>query len=173
MSGESFDPFFKRQFPQLVRFLLHLGAGRAEAEDLAQDAMTAAYQRWDRAELQAPDSWIRKVAYHAYCHAVGRRRLGAELAARADWAREEAHHDDDLPLLGEMQRRVMRALRELPRRQREAMAWTMDGFKPSEIATFTNQEAATIRSNLRFARMRLSERLEGDDRGDHDAGGAA
>jgi len=46
---------------------------------------------------------------------------------------------------------------DLPELQRTAMALTFDGHTPTEIAQLLHQNAATVRSNLRHARMRLRD----------------
>jgi RNA polymerase sigma-70 factor (ECF subfamily) len=53
----------------------------------------------------------------------------------------------------------MQLLRALPAAQREALALTMDGFTPKEIAEMTGREAVTVRSHLRHARRRLERSM--------------
>ena len=51
--GEPFEAFYRREFPRLVA-LAHGLAGPALAADIAQEAMIAAFRRWD--EVQSFDS---------------------------------------------------------------------------------------------------------------------
>ena len=44
----SFEEFFRAEYARLVRALMVLTSNRAEAEDIAQEAMTRAYERWRR-----------------------------------------------------------------------------------------------------------------------------
>lgn len=43
-----FEEFFRAEYPGLVRAFYVLTADQAEAEELAQEAMARAYERWDR-----------------------------------------------------------------------------------------------------------------------------
>jgi DNA-binding CsgD family transcriptional regulator len=54
---------------------------------------------------------------------------------------------------------VLRLLAGLPPRQREVMAWTIDGYDPEEIAQLTGKNPATVRSHLRHARTSLKAAL--------------
>jgi DNA-directed RNA polymerase specialized sigma24 family protein len=49
-------------------------------------------------------------------------------------------------------------LRSLPAAQREVMAWTYDGYRPTEIAALLGKPPATVRSLLRDARAALVNR---------------
>jgi len=53
----------------------------------------------------------------------------------------------------------MGLLTSLPTEQREIMAWTIDGYQPSEIAELTGRTAATVRSHLRHARRKLARAI--------------
>lgn len=46
-------------------------------------------------------------------------------------------------------------VRSLPARQAQVMAWTYDGYQPTEIAALLGLEPATVRSALRAARATL------------------
>jgi YVTN family beta-propeller protein len=56
---ESFDAFYAREYPGLVRLALVLSGSRHAAEDLAQDALLAAYRNWP--QLVQPLAWTRRV----------------------------------------------------------------------------------------------------------------
>ena len=45
---ESFDAFYAREYAGLVRLALVLSGSRHAAEDLAQDALLAAYRSWSQ-----------------------------------------------------------------------------------------------------------------------------
>ncbi|MEV6598752.1 sigma-70 region 4 domain-containing protein [Actinoplanes sp. NPDC051346] len=47
----------------------------------------------------------------------------------------------------------------LPHKQREVLAWTIDGYSVAEVAEFTGANAATVRSHLRHARKTLAEEI--------------
>ena len=57
------------------------------------------------------------------------------------WSVESAYRGpgmaaDEAVMLGPEQAAVLEALRLLPGRQRQVMAWAYDGYTPAEIATF-------------------------------------
>jgi RNA polymerase sigma-70 factor (ECF subfamily) len=56
-------------------------------------------------------------------------------------------------------RRVLAALADLPPKQRQVMAWIIDGFSPAEIARELDVDPATIRQSLAKARKNLKQQL--------------
>src|SRR5262249_51209992 len=59
----SYDAFFERYFPVLVRYLMSQANDTSWAEDVAQETMIAASDRWDDLlTYERPDSWLFKVA---------------------------------------------------------------------------------------------------------------
>lgn len=49
----------------------------------------------------------------------------------------------------------LRLLGDLPEQQRTIIAWTYDGYRPTEIAGLLGMNPATVRSLLRDARTKL------------------
>ena len=47
-AGPSFERFFEVEYPRLARALLLLTGDPREAEDLAQEALARAFERWAR-----------------------------------------------------------------------------------------------------------------------------
>ena len=68
---------------------------------------------------------------------------------------------DEAAVIGPEQARVLEALRLLPYRQRQVMAWAYDGYTPAEIATFLNLDSGTVRASLHKARETLKRHLIG------------
>jgi DNA-directed RNA polymerase specialized sigma24 family protein len=82
---ETFEGFYRRELRSLVTFAAAL-AGPAHADDIAQEAMLAAYRRWEVVSgLDLPVAWVRKVCANRAVSALRRRasegralvRLGA------------------------------------------------------------------------------------------------
>lgn len=145
-----FSIFYECEMPPLVTFLAVRGAGLAAAADIAQEAMLAAYRSWDG--LDWPRAWVRKTALRMW----GKYRN----AVRAEQPLEEVPESSGLlsPVeAGELVQRhdVLAYLRILPDAQREVMAWSYDGFQPTEIAGLLGKHPATVRSLLRQARATL------------------
>jgi RNA polymerase sigma factor (sigma-70 family) len=142
-----------------VAFLLWQGARLPEALDIAQETMLAAHQHWQT--IRHPEQWARRVASRT-------------LIRRATSTEEIPVEQipDGRPLLApqtnvgdwEQQHDILRALAVLPPRQRQVMAWTFDGYSPSEIAAELQLTAEAVRSNLRKARQTLAAHLGGTGR---------
>ena len=157
----AFDPFFEREHPRLVRTLLAMTGRRAVAEELAQEALFAAYRRWSTVSgLERPDLWVRRVAMNGAISA--HRRVVAEAAALA---RVAAWRTDDVPALELRDDALWAAVRRLPRRQAAALVLSMEGHTAREVGDVLGCSEETARTHLRRAKAALSSRL--------DQGGAA
>lgn len=152
MDAFSFSVFYRAEVKALVNFLVWMGAGLADATDLAQETMIEAYRNWP--SIRQPRAWTRCVASRRY----GRRRYGQEMAtepenvspllrAPAEIAAWEERHE------------VLRLLSTLPWRQRQVMAWTFDGYQSPEIAAELNITPEAVRASLKLARRALAEGL--------------
>ena len=116
-SGVTFEAFARHELRPLVAFAWSLTGDLAAAEDLAQDALEAAWQAWDRVGgYDRPGAWARRVVAN---RAAGlSRRRGREHRPLAAWpdgpmATIELEATDD---------RFWRELRSLPERQAQAVA---------------------------------------------------
>jgi len=134
------------------------GARLPDATEVAQDTMTKAYQRWS--EIDHPKAWTRRVAFRAWVrrNADNKEELVADLS-------------ESNPLLPplinvevwEQRHDVLRMLDRLPPRQREVMAWTFEGYTPTEIAVELDSTAEAVRANLMKARRALAKYLSGTE----------
>jgi RNA polymerase sigma-70 factor (ECF subfamily) len=159
-----FAAFYRASFPGLVAFLLYHGASLADAAELAQDTMIEAFRSWPT--ITTPKAWVRTVAGRKYA----RRLSSVEETPTTDIP-------EPTPLLrampptdeSEQRREIVRLLRLLPLRQRQVMAWTFDGYTPTEIAPILGLDPAAIRQTLRKARTALAADLDahrGEDTSD-------
>jgi RNA polymerase sigma factor (sigma-70 family) len=159
---EEFSAFYRTHVERVVVFLRFQGATWAEAADAAQEAMTRAYQRWG--SLTRPDAWVRTVATREFIRRrVNGREDPAELtpepvtALLRDPTADAAESDAE-----ELQ--VRQRLQQLSPRQRQVLAWTYDGYTPTEIAQHLSTPdhpvtSDAVRANLRLARRTLSRLL--------------
>jgi RNA polymerase sigma factor (sigma-70 family) len=150
-----FSTFYREQTPGLVTFLRWHGAPLTEAADLAQDAMIKAFLRWGT--LTTPKAWIRTVA-------------SRELIRRRVTVREDPvlmvpepvpslmRPDADLAAFEE-RHQVLRFLALLPSRQRQVLAWTFDGYEPTEIAAELGITPEAVRASLKKARRALADHV--------------
>ncbi|MEJ7720654.1 MAG: sigma factor [Ilumatobacteraceae bacterium] len=59
---QSYEAFFREEFPKMVALGLGLTGERETARDLAQEAMLRGYQRWDTVgRFDRPACWVRRV----------------------------------------------------------------------------------------------------------------
>lgn len=156
-----FSAFYRRFVPTLVAFLVWQGARLPAAADITQDTMIKAYQRWS--EIHHPESWARRVASRALVRRIA--------SVAEDPIGDSPEHSSLLPSLTnvemwEQRCEVLRLLDRLPPRQRQVMAWTLDGYPPAEIADELEITPEAVRANLMKARRALAEYLgtTGDER---------
>jgi RNA polymerase sigma-70 factor (ECF subfamily) len=150
--ADAYADFYRREVGDLVNFLVWMGAGLVDATDLAQETMVDAYRGWSG--IKHPRAWARRVASRKF----GRRVCAAESAAEldADSPLLPVHHDT---AEWEFQDEVIQLLRTLPWRQRQVMAWTLDGYRPIEIAEELQISPDAVRANLRLARLALAAHI--------------
>lgn len=144
-AGDDFDAFFRADFPPLVAFLCKAGFEVETARDAAAEAMLQALEAWPTPG--DPRAWVRRVAG---------RLLDTSGDARADWHLAGDPQDEDkLVALVDQHEGLISLLASLPDQQRMVLAWSLDGFTPTQIAHALQVAPATVRSNLRHVRERL------------------
>lgn len=149
-----FSAFYRADIEKLVGFLVLHGGTVADAADVAQETMIKARQRWGT--IRSPRAWCRKTA----AQALFRKLL------KSDREEPTAEVCEPSPLLRpgdvevwEQQQVVVRVLSTLPTRQRQVMAWTIDGFTPTEIARELGISPEAVRGSLKVARRALAPRI--------------
>ncbi|MFF7592985.1 RNA polymerase sigma factor [Kitasatospora purpeofusca] len=149
-----FAYFYRTCLRRLVAFLMWQGAPAALAADLAQDTMVKAYERWDR--IQSPEAWCRRVASRELVRAFSQvedsiEELALEPTSLLPAPGHAAEWEDE--------QEILRLLGGLPARQRQVLAWTLDGYTPTEIAAELGMRPAAVRASLFKARLAVSSRL--------------
>lgn len=148
--------FCRQEYPKLVGALdLYVGDVYV-AEELAQEALVRASQRWSRvSQLDSPGGWTYRVAINL-ANSWFRRRA-AERRARERIGPLEAHRDPD----GAEGESVRRAVAALPERQRTALVlrYYLDlsaaevaqrlGTTPGAVRASTKRAVAYLRDELR------------------------
>jgi hypothetical protein len=91
-----FDRFYRAQYVRLVRALLLLIGDPGEAEDLAQEALSRVYERWDRVSaMDSSEGYLFRTALNLHRKRARRLRAGARAEASAPTpAADEASVDD-------------------------------------------------------------------------------
>lgn len=157
--GPSFDEFYLREFRAMVALAAAVCGSSLLAEDLAQEAMTRVYTRWDRISVyDKPGSFARRVTINL---ASSRRRRDAV----AERGRLRLGTEHTVPPPAEPHTEVWEAIATLPPRQRAAIALHYLEDRPvDEIAEILGCAAATARVHLHRGRTALATRLEGQER---------
>jgi RNA polymerase sigma-70 factor, ECF subfamily len=156
----SLDDLYRAEYPQLVRTVMVLTRRRDVAEELVQDAFTAAHRRWETVgRLDRPDAWVRRVALNAAISASRRRATEARLIFRL--SRERSSTEWTLRT-----NEVWEAIRSLPGRQAQVAVLVLVEDRPiAEAALVLDCGEETVRTHLRRARIAIAQRIGGDNDG--------
>jgi RNA polymerase sigma factor (sigma-70 family) len=153
--AEDFDVFYRREMPALVAFARSL-SGSAAADDIAQDAMLAAYRRWDAvSSLDVPVAWVRRACANRAVSTFRRRAVEVRGLRRLVLQREPAE-----PLPDEHEE-FWTQVRRLPRRQAQVVALHyLYDLGVAEIALTLGCAEGTVKSHLFRGRTTLAARLD-------------
>lgn len=159
---EPFDVFYRKEIRRLVGLAYALSGSRLAADDIAQEAMLAAYRNWDDVvRLDNPAGWVRRVVSNKAASAV-RRRISEAKGLRRLAARQTV---SELPEIAAESEWIWREVRRLPKRQMQVIALRYyDQLSLSEIAKVLNCSKEAANTHLRRARQTLDRRLQ--SRGD-------
>ena len=161
VAAASFDAFYAAHFRGLVALAYALSGSRLAAEDIAQEALLAAYRRWPEVSaLDEPAAWVRRVTANQAVSVVRRRLAEARALTRLGGRRTQvAELTDDA-------HEVWAHVRRLPKRQAQAVAlFYLADLALDDVAAVLECSAETVRTHLRRARGTLADRLaleEGD-----------
>jgi RNA polymerase sigma-70 factor, ECF subfamily len=159
MIEPSFDDFYVREFRPMVALAAAVAGSHLLAEDIAQEAMTRVYGRWDRvSRYDKPGAFARRIVINL---AASRRRRDAV----AERGRTHLGLLQALPPPDEPHEAVWAAIASLSPNQRAAVALHYLEDRPiDEIAEILGCAPPTARVHLHRARARLATLLEGEDR---------
>jgi RNA polymerase sigma-70 factor (sigma-E family) len=145
MSTQSFNDFVVARGHELTKFANLLARNRAEAEDLLQDTLAAAYASWRRIERAgAPDAYVRRMMVNRHISIWRRHRNRIE-------PRQQLPEPSvpDATAAADVADAVLRIVRDLPPRQRAAIVLRYYADYPdSEIAEALGCSEATVRSQI-------------------------
>jgi len=156
VDASPFEDFFLAEHDRLFQALYLLTGDRFEADDVAQEALLRAYERWDQVSaMDSPAGYVYRTALnlhrsHLRKLAVRARRVFATVPAEDPGGSVAASQD------------VRRALARLPRGQQEALIlveWL--GLSSEEVGELLGIDAASVRGRLHRGRSSL-RRILGD-----------
>jgi RNA polymerase sigma-70 factor (sigma-E family) len=139
-----FDAFFDAHHRDVARLAFLLSGDRDAADDLAAEAFTAAWRRWDRVvRADVPVAYVRRIVVNLAASRVRRlvrERRGWRLL-RAVWS--ESAHDPDPALTAD----VRAALNRLPARKRACVVLRhYYGLSERETAAMLGISVGTVKS---------------------------
>ncbi|GIF78417.1 RNA polymerase sigma factor [Asanoa siamensis] len=171
---DAFEELFNRHSKAVYNHCFRLTASWAQAEDATQATFVTAWRKGERARLVDGSilPWLLSVATNAVRdeRRSARRWLAAVL--RVPWDRDDAAGmaDDVAGRVDDMRRMrpVLRAVRRLPRAEREALmlcVWSAVSY--ADAATLLGITEGAVRARVSRARGRLTRLLQnsGDEAG--------
>jgi RNA polymerase sigma-70 factor (ECF subfamily) len=152
-----FEDFARRQRSGLVAFAWSLTGSLPAAEELAQEALTAAWSAWDRVGgYDKPGAWARKVV--ANRASTRRRSLGREARALGRLGSRWAADRVELP---QADASLWDLVRALPERQAQVVALHyVDDRSVAEIALLLGCAEGTVKTHLHRGRLALAKALD-------------
>lgn len=133
---------------------------RAAAEDVAAEAMARAFTHWDRIGLSVSHrtGWVLRVTTNLAIDVVRQRERSSDLADPDVGAPMEDAVDDQDALTTRLT--LIGAMRELPDRQREAVALRyLAGLSQAEVAEALGVSPGTVARHVNRGLTRLRERV--------------
>lgn len=149
----NFDTFYQEHYSSLVQLAFVLSGSRYGAEDIAQDAMVAAWKNWR--ELEKPLAWTRRVVANLAVSTIRRRIAEGRAMVRLAIGRGEP-----IAELPEPDTDFWAAVRTLPTRQRQMVTlYYLADCSVAEIAVTLGCAEGTVRATLHKGRAGLARRL--------------
>ncbi len=150
--------------PAVRRFLFGMCGDWHQAEDAAQESLLKAWDKRETFDGRAdPKTWIFTIARNCWLDRLRRGKARpAEQAMNPD-THTISPGSDPLEAMarGELAVAVEQALAALPPEQREALALReSEGLTFGQIAAMLDVPAATVKSRVRYALIKLAELLK-------------
>jgi RNA polymerase sigma-70 factor (ECF subfamily) len=158
-----FATFFEREHVRLGRAVYLLTADAAEAEELIQEAMARAFERWDHvSRMSEPAGYVYRIASNLHRHRIRRGRRLIRLMQGG--MRQPQQPQEDPAEAAEHVADVWAALATLTRQQRDAVILVeFMGYDAETAGRVLGIESVSVRVRLHRARAKLRERLGGND----------
>jgi RNA polymerase sigma-70 factor (sigma-E family) len=147
--GVDFDEFVARGIDSLLRYATALTCDAHLAQDVVQEALLRAQQRWERiSALDNPGAYVRRMVTNEYL-SWRRRKVSREVAlVLSDLDAIGPPTPDQAPRYDERDAMLARIAR-LTRKQRAAVVLRYyEGYSDEEIATALSCRIGTVRSHI-------------------------
>jgi RNA polymerase sigma factor (sigma-70 family) len=151
----TFEDLFADEHERLYRALYLIVGNSHEAEELMQDAFVRVLERWDR--IDNPAAYLYRSAFNATSNRFRRLKLAAK--------RTLTPGEPENPFAAaDLRDEIVRALRELPERQRAAVVLLdLLDLRSEEAAKVLRVTPATVRSLASHARATMKLSMETDN----------
>jgi RNA polymerase sigma-70 factor (ECF subfamily) len=165
----AFEQLYDRYSPTLYALLLRILGDADDAQEVLQESFV---QIWNRAAMfddarGSEMAWLVSVTRSRAIDRIRARRTRStreteaqrEISIRSENVNKARGLDD--AILGEQQKAVREALRELPEAQRQALEMAyFEGLSQSEIAGATGEPLGTVKTRMQLGMKKLRERLQ-------------
>jgi RNA polymerase sigma-70 factor (ECF subfamily) len=153
-TDDEFEDFYAAAYGRLVAQLALVTGDRSDAEDVVQEAMLRAMQRWSRIRrYDVPEAWVRRVAMNLAVNRFRRARRKLAVLARLLPDAAPAELDDEQLQLDE-------ALAKLPLRYRRVLVLCyVAGLSVDEAAAELRLSRNTVKTQLARGRSALAAQL--------------
>jgi RNA polymerase sigma-70 factor (ECF subfamily) len=154
----TFDEFFEAEKDRLLRVLSVITGSLAEGEDLAQEAFTRVFERWDAVgSMEDPAGYLHRTAMNLVRSQYRRATRGFKRAVWRDPDDDVFRHVEDRDV-------AVKALADLTPRQRAALVLTEGlGYTGEETGRLLGIRASTVYALTYQARATLQTSREARD----------
>ena len=154
----AFETFFEDEKERLLRALYLITGSAGEAEDLAQEAFTRLYERWDAVSvMDDPVGYLHRTAMNVFRNQARRAKVALRRAVGLGPEHDVFERVDDRDL-------AARALASLTPRQRAALVLTEGlGYSGEEAGRLLGIKASTVWALTHQARTSLRGTVEASD----------
>ena len=163
-SAEALRAAIMGSTPAVRQYLFGMCGRWHEAEDIAQEAMLKAWAKRQSFDGRAdPRTWIFSIARNHWLDRLRRRRVRPQEGPMPEEPVETARCASPVTLAGrsELAAAVAAALDKLPAEQRESLAMReSEGLTFRQIADVLGVPAATVKSRVRYALLKLADELK-------------
>lgn len=136
---------------------------KADAEDVAQEALLRAYRKFDRLrDATRFRAWLVRIVYRLALDRLrsAKRRERRETSSAFPGHRPAAPTVEDLAASTEFRARLEHAMDELPEKLRLVLLLAaIEGYTLEEVSGMLGIPTGTVKSRLFFARKQLAEKL--------------
>ena len=157
IAGREWEELLRENAPLVFRVARGVLRNDADAEDVAQETLLRAYQRFERLRDRTRfRSWLVRISFRL---ALDRLRSTKRRQQReAQWVFENARSDARPG--SDFQHHLEVALEELPEKQRlVVLLAAMEGHALEEVSLLLGVPLGTVKSRLFFAKKTLAEKL--------------